>query len=492
MTLEMTSSAGGDREEDPWTKSIKTIVGEVLDKKFDEFQGLVIAEVHSEFSAVREEIQEQKRRIIRMSNIVMMGVPETTAELQIAKDIVKIIAPGFSGAIVDNRIGDSSGRKPRPLRISFHSAAEKNAALSMCKKLAGIEVEESPLTVLDAESGYGNCFHALFSRRLSRLYVSGIGERWDRLDAAWAIAIVQIVRGDPRRKAYFYATQKFRRKSKVVFNVEGPIRLKTVEPVFISSTATILLAFISLIVEIRSGYPAHSRKLKCEIVSIYAQTVHMCLPFDFDEGSNRLVGARSVRQIRMSQFQCVLSTFYCFAMFLLLAIGGLSTTEKFQASPFFMLNLLACIVRWSNVIGNDAIQIINSFLEFEHSTVKAISSNTGTTPVAKAMKYFIALILISLRIISIMQMTLFLFAPCTVPFIVSMSVECRGIRTGLGPSRWIGHILDTWILSHGCYSAAIPVLFVLCVGIVCFLTYFDVLTRLASADIFFSTGVNIV
>ncbi|XP_035702639.1 uncharacterized protein LOC118434048 [Folsomia candida] len=202
----------------------------------------------------------------------------------------------------------------------------------------------------------------------------------------------------------------------------------------------------------------------------------MCLPFDFDEGSNRLVGARSVRQIRMSQFQCVLSTFYCFAMFLLLAIGGLSTTEKFQASPFFMLNLLACIVRWSNVIGNDAIQIINSFLEFEHSTVKAISSNTGTTPVAKAMKYFIALILISLRIISIMQMTLFLFAPCTVPFIVSMSVECRGIRTGLGPSRWIGHILDTWILSHGCYSAAIPVLFVLCVGIVCFLTYFDVLT----------------
>lgn len=124
------------------------------------------------------------------------------------------------------------------------------------------------MTVLDAESGYGNCFHALFSRRLSRLYVSGIGERWDRLDAAWAIAIVQIVRGDPRRKAYFYATQKFRRKSKVVFNVEGPIRLKTVEPVFISSTATILLAFISLIVEIRSGYPAHSRKLKCEIVSV--------------------------------------------------------------------------------------------------------------------------------------------------------------------------------------------------------------------------------
>ncbi|OXA64264.1 hypothetical protein Fcan01_00208 [Folsomia candida] len=179
----------------------------------------------------------------------------------------------------------------------------------------------------------------------------------------------------------------------------------------------------------------------------------------------------------MAQFQCILATFYCFAMFLLLAFGGFPTTEKFQASVFFMLNLLACIVRWSNVIGNDAVQIINSFLAFEHSTVKAVSENFGTTRLAKAMKYFIWLIEISLPVISLLQMALFLFAPCTTPFIVSMSVECRGIRKELGLSRWIGHILDTWILSHGCYSAAIPVLFVLCVGIVCLLTYFEILKR---------------
>ncbi|OXA64260.1 hypothetical protein Fcan01_00206 [Folsomia candida] len=205
--------------------------------------------------------------------------------------------------------------------------------------------------------------------------------------------------------------------------------------------------------------------------------IHMCLPFNLDVRSNRLVKVGSVLKIRMAQFLCVLPTFYCFAMFLLLAFGGLSTTEKFQASAFFMLNLLACIVRWSNVIGNDAIQIINSFLAVEHSTVKSVSENFGTTRLAKAMKYFIGLIEISLPVISLLQMALFLFVPCTPPFIVSMSEECGEIRKGLGPSRWIGHILDTWILSHGCYSAAIPVLFVLCVGIVCFLTYFEILKR---------------
>ncbi|OXA39909.1 hypothetical protein Fcan01_25217 [Folsomia candida] len=165
MTLEMASSVGGDREEieeDPLAKSIKAIVGEVLDKKFDEFQGLVIGEmrklvdkvthiekrqddleekvelltagIHNEFSAVREEIPEQRRRIIRMSNIVMMGVPETSAGLQVAKDIIKIIAPSFSGAIVDNRIGDSSGRKPRPLRISFRSISRRRMRHFQCAR----------------------------------------------------------------------------------------------------------------------------------------------------------------------------------------------------------------------------------------------------------------------------------------------------------------------------------------------------------------------
>lgn len=163
MTSPLASSMGYDQ----LAKSLMTMVGGVLDKKLDQFQGLILEEmrklvdkvasieqrqddlekkvemltagIHNEFSAVREEIQEQKRRIIRMPNIVMMGVPETSEGLQCAKDIIKIIAPHFSGEVADNRIGDPNGRKPRPLRISFHSATEKNAALAMCRKLAGME-----------------------------------------------------------------------------------------------------------------------------------------------------------------------------------------------------------------------------------------------------------------------------------------------------------------------------------------------------------------
>lgn len=103
------------------------------------------------------------------------------------------------------------------------------------------------------------------------------------------------------------------------------------------------------------------------------------------------------------------------------------------------------------------------------------------------MKYFIELIEISIPIVSVLQMALFLFAPCTPPFIVSMSGKCRGARTVLDSCRWFGHILDTWILSHGVYSAAIPILFVLCVGTVCFLTYLDILKRYV--EIFFYVNI---
>ncbi|OXA54070.1 hypothetical protein Fcan01_11100 [Folsomia candida] len=123
------------------------MVGAVLDKKPCQFQGLMLgemrklidkvtrveqrqddleekvklltADIHNEFLPVREEIQEQKRRIIRMSN---MGVPESSEGLQSAKDIIKIIAPHFSGEVADNCIRDPKGKKPRPLRISFHRA----------------------------------------------------------------------------------------------------------------------------------------------------------------------------------------------------------------------------------------------------------------------------------------------------------------------------------------------------------------------------------
>lgn len=103
---------------------------------------------------------------------------------------------------------------------------------------------------------------------------------------------------------------------------------------------------------------------------LIACRIHMCLPFNYSSKSERLVRSNSVLQVSMSQFQCILSMLYCFAMSIVLFFGNLVETEKFQASVFFMLNLLACITRWSNTIDNDAIQIINSFLEFEHTALQ--------------------------------------------------------------------------------------------------------------------------
>lgn len=102
----------------------------------------------------------------------------------------------------------------------------------------------------------------------------------------------------------------------------------------------------------------------------------------------------------------------------------------------------------------------------------------GNSRTVKAMKLFIWLIEISLPVISLLQMVLLIFAPCTPPFIMSMFPNCReitSVNTCQSKLRFAGHILDTWILSHGVYSAAIPVLFVLCAGIISFLTYFNIL-----------------
>jgi outer membrane murein-binding lipoprotein Lpp len=91
--------------------------------------------VHGELVAVREEIFEQKRRIMKMTNIVLMGVPESLEGMGMAQKVMKIIAPLFVMPLNENRVGDTTARKPRPLRLSFSSVKEKNEALKSCPKL---------------------------------------------------------------------------------------------------------------------------------------------------------------------------------------------------------------------------------------------------------------------------------------------------------------------------------------------------------------------
>ena len=126
-------------------QKLDTIVDKVaaVEKRQDELEEKVVtmdSSTQQQFTSIREEIQEQKRQIMRMSNLVLMGVPESAEGLTTAKDIMKIVAPTWGGTLQDIRIGDPSGRKPRPLRVTFSTAAEKNLALNNCKKLAGMEL----------------------------------------------------------------------------------------------------------------------------------------------------------------------------------------------------------------------------------------------------------------------------------------------------------------------------------------------------------------
>jgi hypothetical protein len=125
-------------------QKLDTIVSRVaqVEKRQDDLEEKVTtieSNTQQELLSIRDEIHEQKRQILKMCNIVMMGVPETADGLTTAAGIMNVIAPTWGGTIQDNRIGDPTGRKPRPLRIIFSNVAEKNAALNNCKKLANMQ-----------------------------------------------------------------------------------------------------------------------------------------------------------------------------------------------------------------------------------------------------------------------------------------------------------------------------------------------------------------
>lgn len=118
----------------------------ILEKRQDSLEERVNnldGQVWNEVQALREEIKEERRKIIRLPNIVLMGVPESQEGLEKAKQILAIIAPTFTAPLLDKRIGDANGKKPRPLRVSLATANDKQAALRNCKKLKGLKQFES-------------------------------------------------------------------------------------------------------------------------------------------------------------------------------------------------------------------------------------------------------------------------------------------------------------------------------------------------------------
>lgn len=102
-----------------------------LEKRIDGVE----ADVVREMAAVREELKEQQQRVIRMSNLVLMGVPESGEGLKLAVKLMGVIYPTWTGPLIDNRIGVPNKKGPRPLRIPLPSASERAKALRECVKL---------------------------------------------------------------------------------------------------------------------------------------------------------------------------------------------------------------------------------------------------------------------------------------------------------------------------------------------------------------------
>jgi hypothetical protein len=84
---------------------------------------------------VRDEFQEQRQKIIRLNNIVLMGVEESANGVKLAEELLKLIVPNWVGPLVEIRVGDPAGKLPRPIRVSLSNLLQKTATLKNCKQL---------------------------------------------------------------------------------------------------------------------------------------------------------------------------------------------------------------------------------------------------------------------------------------------------------------------------------------------------------------------
>lgn len=98
-----------------------------------------------EITTLREEMKnamdEEIRKMRKISNIIIYGISETDEGLEIVKKILSVILPKthYSINIVNDRLGPEILSQNRPLRIQLNSPLEKRTALQNCKKLAGID-----------------------------------------------------------------------------------------------------------------------------------------------------------------------------------------------------------------------------------------------------------------------------------------------------------------------------------------------------------------
>lgn len=96
-----------------------------------------------------------------------------------------------------------------------------------------------------------------------------------------------------------------------------------------------------------------------------------CIPFEYEEKSERFAKSKSIKVIRFFKLQCILTAVHCTALFLNICFGPLTKAERLQGLSIMICSLAAAIPSWNYSIDIAPIQIINAFLDFDARIIKS-------------------------------------------------------------------------------------------------------------------------
>lgn len=127
--------------------------------------------------------------------------------------------------------------------------------------------EPTPFESISFDVTLRNFFYPLFFRRLSYLSTSGIEGRWANLERSGVIGITQRLMGESWNEIMFFANYKSLKRDSVVLCEKGPIRLKTVGPIFLVCGIMLLLSLACFVMEDRKRYGGQIRASILELGS---------------------------------------------------------------------------------------------------------------------------------------------------------------------------------------------------------------------------------
>jgi archaellum component FlaC len=70
-----------------------------LNQRVDDSKAQVAVDIEEQLRDLREEVQEERRKLIRLCNVVLFGVPETNEGLEVATKMISVLLPDWKGQI---------------------------------------------------------------------------------------------------------------------------------------------------------------------------------------------------------------------------------------------------------------------------------------------------------------------------------------------------------------------------------------------------------